>query len=58
MFIESSAKVGVNIKQLFKNLAQSLPGMEGTGKGEGGKGAGEQPGDPQNNTGAFKLNQK
>ena len=28
MFIETSAKAGVNIKQLFQNLAQSLPGME------------------------------
>lgn len=28
MFIETSAKAGVNIKQLFHNLAQSLPGME------------------------------
>ena len=28
MFIETSAKAGLNIKQLFQNLAQSLPGME------------------------------
>ena len=28
MFIETSAKAGVNIKQLFQNLAMSLPGME------------------------------
>ena len=28
MFIETSAKAGVNIKQLFQNLALSLPGME------------------------------
>ncbi len=28
MFIEASAKTGINIKQLFQNLAQSLPGME------------------------------
>jgi GTPase SAR1 family protein len=27
LFIETSAKAGVNIKQLFQNLAQSLPGM-------------------------------
>ena len=33
LFIESSAKAGINIKQLFKNLASSLPGMEGTSKG-------------------------
>ena len=55
MFIEASAKAGINIKQLFKNLAQSLPGMEGTG----GKGdvktnpAGD--GGAQKNAG-FKLN--
>lgn len=29
MFIETSAKAGINIKQLFKNLAQNLPGMDG-----------------------------
>ena len=33
LFIESSAKAGINIKQLFKNLAQSLPGMDGGSKG-------------------------
>lgn len=45
LFIESSAKAGINIKQLFKNLAQSLPGMDGGSKGgepqnkaDGGKG--------------------
>jgi hypothetical protein len=30
MFIETSAKTGINIKQLFQNLALSLPGMETT----------------------------
>jgi hypothetical protein len=43
MFIETSAKAGINVRQLFQNLAQNLPGMEstGTGKkgGEGGSGA-------------------
>ena len=39
MFIEASAKAGINIKTLFKNLAQSLPGMDGNNsKGEGGAG--------------------
>ena len=33
MFIEVSAKTGVNIKQLFKELAQSLPGI-GNEEGE------------------------
>jgi Ras-related protein Rab-6A len=31
MFIETSAKVGHNVKQLFKRIAQALPGMEGEG---------------------------
>lgn len=35
MFIETSAKAGVNIKQLFQNLAQSLPGMESSTAGGG-----------------------
>jgi hypothetical protein len=29
MFIETSAKVGHNVKQLFRRIAQALPGMEG-----------------------------
>lgn len=29
MFIETSAKVGHNVKNLFKRIAQALPGMEG-----------------------------
>jgi Ras-related protein Rab-6A len=29
MFIETSAKLGHNVKQLFKRIAQALPGMEG-----------------------------
>ncbi|KAL1952642.1 hypothetical protein VTO42DRAFT_4581 [Malbranchea cinnamomea] len=28
MFIETSAKVGYNVKQLFRRIAQALPGME------------------------------
>lgn len=45
MFIETSAKAGINIKQLFKNLASNLPGMEGTQtiKGEGGSIGGGNP---------------
>ena len=31
MFIETSAKAGHNVKQLFKKIAQALPGMEGEG---------------------------
>ncbi|KAK4099290.1 ras-domain-containing protein, partial [Parathielavia hyrcaniae] len=30
MFVETSAKLGHNVKQLFKRIAQALPGMEGT----------------------------
>lgn len=29
-FIETSAKTGLNVKQLFKNLASNLPGMQNT----------------------------
>jgi Ras-related protein Rab-6A len=28
MYIETSAKTGDNIKALFRNIAQALPGME------------------------------
>ena len=31
MFIETSAKAGHNVKQLFKRIAQALPGVEGEG---------------------------
>lgn len=31
LFIETSAKVGHNVKPLFKRIAQALPGMEGEG---------------------------
>lgn len=30
MFVETSAKLGHNVKHLFKRIAQALPGMEGT----------------------------
>ena len=39
MFIETSAKVGHNVKTLFKRIAQALPGMEGA---EGAAAAGNQ----------------
>ena len=32
MFVETSAKVGHNVKALFKRIAQALPGMEGEGQ--------------------------
>ena len=31
MFIETSAKLGHNVKALFKRIAQALPGMEADG---------------------------
>jgi Ras-related protein Rab-6A len=31
IFIETSAKVGANVKALFRRIAQALPGMEGEG---------------------------
>jgi len=37
LFVETSAKVGANVKGLFRRIAQALPGMEG----EGGAGGGE-----------------
>lgn len=30
MFVETSAKLGHNVKHLFKRIAQALPGMEGS----------------------------
>src|SRR5580698_11355033 len=39
MFIETSAKVGHNVKTLFRRIAQALPGMEGA---EGAAAAGNQ----------------
>lgn len=30
MFIETSAKAGYNVKQLFRKVAAALPGMEST----------------------------
>ena len=34
MFIEVSAKTGINIKQLFKDLATSLPGIKTEEEGD------------------------
>lgn len=39
MFIETSAKLGHNVKNLFRRIAQALPGMEGA---EGAAAAGNQ----------------
>lgn len=30
MFVETSAKLGHNVKTLFRRIAQALPGMEGS----------------------------
>ena len=35
MFHETSAKVGINVKQLFKDLASTLPGVEANATGKG-----------------------
>lgn len=35
IFVETSAKVGHNVKALFRRIAQALPGMEGDGDGAG-----------------------
>jgi Ras-related protein Rab-6A len=32
LFIETSAKVGYNVKALFKKIAQALPGMDAPGQ--------------------------
>ena len=37
LFVETSAKVGANVKGLFRRIAQALPGMEGEGGAAGGE---------------------
>ena len=37
IFMETSAKVGANVKALFRRIAQALPGMEGEGGGVEGQ---------------------
>ncbi len=37
IFMETSAKVGANVKALFRRIAQALPGMEGEGAGVEGQ---------------------
>lgn len=37
LFVETSAKVGANVKGLFRRIAQALPGMEGEGSAGGGE---------------------
>ena len=41
MFIETSAKAGYNVKQLFRRVAAALPGMEATAGGAGADGKGK-----------------
>ena len=36
MFIETSAKAGYNVKQLFRRVAAALPGMEASDAGAAG----------------------
>ena len=42
MFIETSAKAGYNVKQLFRRVAAALPGMESSVEASGG-GPGAKP---------------
>ena len=42
-FIETSAKTGVNVKQLFKNLATHLPGIQSSGSSSPGFAASADP---------------
>jgi Ras-related protein Rab-6A len=44
MFIETSAKVGHNVKLLFRRIAQSLPGMEEGGGASQDRGQSKQLG--------------
>jgi len=37
LFVETSAKAGYNIKQLFRRVASALPGMEAKEKSDGGE---------------------
>ena len=41
MFIETSAKAGYNVKQLFRRVAAALPGMDSSA--DGGAGGGNKP---------------
>ena len=41
LFMETSAKVGANVKTLFRRIAQALPGMEGEG-GAAAAGGGQE----------------
>ena len=43
IFVETSAKVGHNVKALFKRIAQALPGMERDGEPPGGQASKESP---------------
>lgn len=53
MFVETSAKLGHNVKTLFKRIAQALPGMEGSdaaGQAENQSESDPQLGSPQATT--------
>ena len=43
IFMETSAKVGANVKALFRRIAQALPGMEGEGAGMEGQSQSTSP---------------
>jgi len=44
MFIETSAKAGYNVKQLFRRVAAALPGMEATDQAREGLGGAKDDG--------------
>lgn len=60
MFTETSAKVGINVKQLFSDLAVKLPGVEGTATtGPGGAAGADGPhASADVGTSGFKLGGK
>lgn len=43
-FIETSAKVGINVKGLFKTLAATLPGVDGGSANPGQEAAADESG--------------
>lgn len=55
LFVETSAKVGANVKALFRRIAQALPGMEGEGEGGGSQmiDVNINPSKPESNDGCF-----
>lgn len=55
MFIETSAKVGHNVKNLFRRIAQALPGMEGADSAAAAGNQSESSEGPQGPQGRYVL---